>query len=130
MMRLNLLLLLGVCLFARGVRADAELSAQLEQARAELAQVEATQTEQARLCYQKLHVNACRLEVQATRNEITRPLKERVYELEAAVRAQRAQAKREDLRQRQASQASRQQSDTLPANATATESLSPVSRQP
>jgi hypothetical protein len=130
MMRLNLLLLLGACLCARGVRADVELASRLEQARAELTHVEAMHAERARLCHQKLHVNACRLEVQAARNEATRPIKERLYELEAAVRTQRAQAKREDIRQRQALHDSRLQTDSFPASTPATESPSPVSRQP
>ena len=97
--------IMGVCMLMAApwhmTLAYIELGYQIEETRAELARVEAEYAEQARLCYQKLHVNACRQAVQKSRSERIRPMQERLRSLESEMRAERAKGRREDLRQRQ-----------------------------
>ena len=74
----------------------------LDKVRAEMAEVEAYYQQRARECHQKLNVNDCRQEVQAGRSRDIQPIQARLRTLESAVRQERAESRRTQIRQRQA----------------------------
>lgn len=92
--------LLSMCGSIAGV-AWAQEPEDLAQVRAELAEVEAHFNERARACHQKLYVTACRQGVQAERSQALQPIQARLRAIEAAVRAERAENRRAQIRQRQ-----------------------------